>query len=76
MYGGEKFEMEVEDYIAMVNRACETADEATLKEMEKHFIMCCKLEHMFWDQAERCMKLPDIVSNRKSKVLEHYDSIS
>lgn len=58
MYGGEEFEHEVTDYIALVNMACETADSATLKEMEKHFIMSCKLEHMFWDQAQNQMEWP------------------
>lgn len=35
MYAGEEFEKDVKDYIAMVDAACKTADEATLKEMEK-----------------------------------------
>ena len=61
MYGGEDFEKEVKDYIAMVDMACKTADESTLKEMEKHFIMSCKLEHMFWDQAQTKMEWPKIV---------------
>jgi len=60
MYAGEDFEKEVKDYIAMVDAACKTADESTLKEMEKHFIMSCKLEHMFWDQAQTKMEWPKI----------------
>ena len=60
MYGGDDFEKSVKDYVAMVDEACKTADEATLKEMERHFIMCCKLEHMFWDQAQNLMQWPDI----------------
>ena len=60
MYGGEDFEKEVKDYIAMVDSICKTVDEATLKEMEKHFIMSCKLEHMFWDQAQTKMEWPKI----------------
>ena len=59
MYGGEDFEKEVKDYIDMVNSACKDADEAELKEMEEHFLMCCKLEHMFWDQALNLMKWPE-----------------
>jgi thiaminase/transcriptional activator TenA len=62
MYGGEEFGKEVKDYIAMVDAAAQTVNEATLKEMEKHFIMSCKLEHMFWDQAQFKMEWPDIVN--------------
>jgi thiaminase len=51
MYGGEDFEKEVKDYIAMVDAACKKADDTTLQKMEHHFIMNCKLEHMFWDQG-------------------------
>jgi thiaminase/transcriptional activator TenA len=76
MYSGEDFETEVRNYIAMVDKTCETADAATLKAMQKHFTMSCKLEHMFWDQATTCMQWPDIVGNKKSKIPEHYDSIS
>lgn len=60
MYGGEEFEKEVKDYIAMVDVACEKADETTLVKMEQHFIMSCKLEHMFWDQASSMMEWPKI----------------
>lgn len=62
MYGGEDFAREVREFIAMVDAACETADDATLGEMEKHFIMCCKLEHMFWDQANDLLEWPDILA--------------
>lgn len=64
MYGGEDFEKEVKDYVAMVDAACKTADKATLKEMEKHFFMSCKLEHMFWDQAQNRMEWPVIVGEK------------
>ena len=63
MYGGDDFAREVREYIAMVNVACQTADDATVREMEKHFIMCCKLEHMFWDQASDLMEWPEILAN-------------
>jgi thiaminase/transcriptional activator TenA len=76
MYGGDDFEKEVRDYIAMVDKVCATADASTLKEMQKHFTMSCKLEHMFWDQANACMQWPDIVGNRKSTISKDYDSIS
>ena len=56
MYGGEEFEREVRDYIAMVDTACKAADTETLKEMESHFLMCCKLEHMFWDRSTMHMQ--------------------
>jgi thiaminase len=63
MYGGDDFAREVREYIAMVDVACQTADDATVREMEKHFIMCCKLEHMFWDQASDLMEWPEIPAN-------------
>mmetsp|Transcript_31281 Transcript_31281/g.65409 ORF Transcript_31281/g.65409 Transcript_31281/m.65409 type:complete len:113 (-) Transcript_31281:2705-3043(-) len=59
MYGGEEFEKEVNDYIAMVDEAAKEVDEETLEKMEGHFIMSCKLEHMFWDQAQNLMQWPD-----------------
>uniref|UniRef100_A0A7S4I7B7 Thiaminase-2/PQQC domain-containing protein n=1 Tax=Odontella aurita TaxID=265563 RepID=A0A7S4I7B7_9STRA len=62
MYSGEDFENEVRDYIAMVDAAVEKADDATIKKMEEHFIMSCKLEHMFWDQAQELMGWPEIVN--------------
>jgi len=66
MYGGEDFEKEVKDYIAIVDNIAKTSDEMTVKKMQEHFIMSCKLEHMFWDQARTLMKWPDIVGNGKS----------
>ena len=58
MYSGEEFEREVNDYIAIVDKAAKTADEGTLKQMEEHFIMSCKLEHLFWNQAHELMQWP------------------
>jgi len=68
MYAGDEFEKEVRDFIAMVNAECEriqSSDEdgeakAGLKRMEQHFIMGCKLEHMFWDQASTKLQWPEI----------------
>ena len=58
MYGGDDFAKEVHDYIAMVNAAC--ADPSSdLERMKEHFIMSCKLEHMFWDQAGSLMGWPE-----------------
>jgi thiaminase/transcriptional activator TenA len=76
MYGGEDFAREVREYIAMVDAACKTVNKQTLKEMEKHFLMSCKLEHMFWDQADATMEWPNILANRKSIIPARYDSIS
>lgn len=59
MYGGEEFEKEVKEYIAIVDDVAKDADEESLKKMEEHFIMSCKLEHMFWDQAQDLMQWPD-----------------
>ena len=58
MYGGEEFQSEVREYIALVDNVCENADSNTIAEMEKHFIMCCKLEYMFWDQANALLEWP------------------
>jgi thiaminase (transcriptional activator TenA) len=58
MYGGEEFEKEVKDYIAMVDSAIQDADEETRKAMENHFIMSCRLEYMFWDQAQNQLHWP------------------
>jgi thiaminase (transcriptional activator TenA) len=55
-------DFKVLDYIALVDNACKTASAETLKEMQKHFIMSCKLEHMFWDQADALMDWPKILS--------------
>ena len=66
MYGGEEFEKEVKDYIAIVDDVAKRSDEATVKKMEEHFIMSCKLEHMFWDQAQELMQWPKIVDNEES----------
>lgn len=67
MYGGEDFEKEVKEYIAMVDAECDrlqeepqAEDKETLKKMKQHFVMGCKLEHMFWDQASTMMEWPKI----------------
>lgn len=60
MYGGEEFEKEVKDYIAMVDAACESASPEELEAMKRHFFMSCKLEHMFWDSATNMMEWPSI----------------
>jgi len=68
MYAGDEFEKEVRDFIAMVNAECERIQssdvdgeaKAGLKRMEQHFIMGCKLEHMFWDQASTKLQWPEI----------------
>ena len=41
-------------------------DDDTLKEMDKHFLMCCKLEHMFWDQADALMVWPTLSTDDAS----------
>jgi thiaminase (transcriptional activator TenA) len=63
MYGGDDFGNSVRDYIALVDTACATASDDTLDEMQKHFNMACKLEHMFWDQASIMMKWPEFLSS-------------
>jgi len=59
MYAGEDFETEVTDYIAIVDEAiAANNDDDTFKKMQEHFIMCCKLEYMFWSQAQSLMDWP------------------
>ncbi len=76
MYAGDEFEKEVTDFIGMVNAECDRIQSSTtsnddddddeehkkaaLDRMQQHFIMGCKLEHMFWDQASTCMKWTEI----------------
>lgn len=67
MYAGDEFEKEVTDYIAMVDAAAKDVDSETLNKMKEHFLMCCKLEHMFWDQAQNLMQWPDIENSLDEK---------
>jgi thiaminase (transcriptional activator TenA) len=62
MYGGEDFERDVKEYIGMVDAACASASDDTLRQMQEHFLTSCKLEHMFWDQAQELLRWPDIVA--------------
>lgn len=64
MYGGEEFEREVKEFIAIVDDVAKEADSETLKRMEEHFIMSCNLEHMFWDAADNLMQWPDFSLSR------------
>lgn len=68
MYAGDEFEKEVTDYIAIVDTAIQhnvnnniNKDDGmeVLMKMKEHFVMCCKLEYMFWDQAQVLMDWPD-----------------
>ncbi|OEU17910.1 heme oxygenase-like protein [Fragilariopsis cylindrus CCMP1102] len=63
MYAGDEFEHEVNNYIQLVNNELQLNDKKVneeLKQIEYHFIMSCKLEHMFWDQAITMMEWPTI----------------
>ena len=65
MYAGEDFEREVKEYIQIVDdAAAKSADKEILKQMEEHFIMSCKLEHMFWDQAAELMQWPQFSESK------------
>lgn len=46
MYGGDDFAKEVQEYISIVDAACATADDGTIAQMQEHFNMSCRLEHM------------------------------
>uniref|UniRef100_A0A7S3PYL4 Thiaminase-2/PQQC domain-containing protein n=1 Tax=Chaetoceros debilis TaxID=122233 RepID=A0A7S3PYL4_9STRA len=58
MYASDEFEKEVTDYIRLVDDVAKDLDEDTIDKMEEHFIMSCKLEHMFWDSAENLTEWP------------------
>lgn len=64
MYGGEDFAKEVSDYIAMVDAVCLNPS-SDIEKMKHHFIMSCKLEHMFWDQAATLMRWPEFTTKPK-----------
>lgn len=56
MYGGDEFERDVNEFIALVDGVAEGAGSETLKRMEEHFMMSCRLEYLFWDQAQCLMQ--------------------
>lgn len=58
-YASDEFEKVVHSFIELVDKAAKEADEETLCKMKEHFVMCCKLEYMFWTQAETLMKWPE-----------------
>jgi len=67
-YASDEFEKDVKDYLVMVDVECariqatESSEEAKkmLTSMQQHFIMGCKLEHMFWDQAQTNLQWPNL----------------
>lgn len=60
MYGGDDFERQVTAYIKLVDEAAERATVEKRNVMKEHFLMSCRLEHMFWDQAQTMMQWPQI----------------
>ena len=66
LYASEEFEKEVKDYIGLVDQAIADADEGTIAKMQEHFNMTCRLEHMFWDQANSLMDWPELKSSSSS----------
>jgi thiaminase (transcriptional activator TenA) len=70
MYGGEEFHKEVSDYKDLVNQVLLTVDTATYAAMQQHFLMCCQLEYMFWDQALTCMTWPAIGGGSHDDVID------
>jgi thiaminase/transcriptional activator TenA len=65
MYSGDEFENHVSDYIKIVNSVAVQVDEDKFNIMKEHFVLCCKLEHMFWDQAMSLMEWPSIAEVEK-----------
>lgn len=60
MYSGDEFENHVNDYIKMVDSVATGVNEDKFSLMKQHFLLACKLEHMFWDQAMSLMQWPTI----------------
>lgn len=67
MYAGDDFVKDVKEYLALVDAELDRlqADPnddngAILTRMVGHFVTGCKLEHMFWDQAETLLEWPKI----------------
>lgn len=60
MYAGEDYENYVCYYIRLVDSIARHASNKKLNLMSKHFLMSCKLEHMFLDQALSLMQWPCI----------------
>mmetsp|Transcript_6952 Transcript_6952/g.9034 ORF Transcript_6952/g.9034 Transcript_6952/m.9034 type:complete len:227 (-) Transcript_6952:149-829(-) len=61
--GGESFEAGVMEYIDLVDSYCKTANEVELGRMKDTFALGCKMEHMFWDQAQEKMEWPEMLSS-------------
>ncbi len=61
MYASDEFEKDVQDYKSIVDdvMAQDDCDGGMVQRMQEHFIKCCELEHMFWDQAESLLDWPD-----------------
>jgi len=60
MYSGDEYQADVRNYIAIVDSVAALASKEKLTLMKEHFLMSCKLEHMFWDQALCLMQWPVI----------------
>lgn len=61
LYASDEFEKDVQDYKSIVDDviAQDDCDEQMVERMQEHFVKCCELEHMFWDQAEGLLQWPD-----------------
>lgn len=62
LYASDEFEKEVMEYKEIVDKAVRNVDDETFGRMQEHFTMCCKLEHMFWDQADEMMTWPSALN--------------
>ena len=62
MYASDEFEKDVTDYRSIVDDFVDSSDcdEGMIKKMKHHFVRCCQLEHMFWDQAEELIQWPGL----------------
>ena len=63
LYAGEAFEQRVKEYIELVDCECAESSPDVSDVMTNHFIIACKLEHMFWDQALAFKKWPSFENN-------------
>ena len=60
LISSKEFEKEGDDYTAMVDDAAKDLDEESISNMEEHFLICCELEHLFWDQAQNLTEWPNL----------------
>lgn len=57
-YGGEEYGLAVKRAVAIADELAEASTEAAREEMTRAFVLCAKMEWMFWDSAWRLEEWP------------------